>query len=563
MLTIPSRDIREADNVSTDAALSSAPDLTLNAEVRRICVTEGGYPARWLRHASCPCCGLGELASLFTKYQFNHDQCDNCGFVCVNPYPPVDIIKLLYGGSYYSNFREYYEAQEAREGRQQTISAAPLELIEQIIARATAGREAGDWLDVGGGLGTVAELVRRRCPDWRVALNEFNPRSVELAREIYGLDVLSSSALELSESNRRFDVISIIQVLEHITDPLSFLRSYADLLKPDGMMVAVLPQFTRLNAAVSKAASPTVTPPFHVSLFRDENLRKIFNRVGAFKAVEVRQFGPPAFSLLHHYDVSEYWDISIPTSDQPIPKGLLIKAYPPEISAGLNALAEADRILGAHFNNVDGSLYLMAFACKQIESWQETPAAMSRPDPDTGSQVSNDESRPISAPSAMEYPGVNPWHPTMLVYDDVSRQHQNCTADITRLNSIVAEQNELHAAEIGRHRDEIARMDAVQKIYTGEVERLNEILIDRQNGCTAEIERLNKILVDCQKQYTAEIERLNEILIDRQKSYAGEIGRLQAVICEIRYHPRLRIVRELIRVLRSLAGRRDGSSDTR
>src|SRR5579862_6416616 len=129
---------------------------TLNAEVHRICMVEGGYPNAWPRHTSCPCCGVGELRSLFKKHEFNHDQCIHCGFVCVNPYPPDDIVKRLYSSTYYTNFREYYEAGYLQRTGKHSITAAPVELLEDMIVRAAAGRAAGDWLDVGGGMGSVA-----------------------------------------------------------------------------------------------------------------------------------------------------------------------------------------------------------------------------------------------------------------------------------------------------------------------------------------------------------------------------------------------------------------------
>jgi hypothetical protein len=100
--------------------------------------------------------------------------------------------------------------------------------------------------------------------------------------------------------------------------------------------------------------------------------------VGAFEMIETWQYGPPAFSLVHHYDVSEYWDISIPTSEQPIPKGCMVKEYPSEISAGLNALAQADHVLGDHFGTLDGRLYLTAIGYKRSKArWQtmQSPAS--------------------------------------------------------------------------------------------------------------------------------------------------------------------------------------------
>lgn len=350
------------DLLLPDQAERAPPDLTLNAEVHRICVVEGGYPQQWPRHRACPCCGTGELRPLFRKYQFGHDQCRDCAFVCVNPYPPEEVLTRLYAGAYYTNFREFYEAHHLRDAGGDSMTAAPAELLETMIESAAAGRQFGEWLEVGGGLGTVADLIRRRRPGWRVVLNEWNPRSTELAREIYGLEVVSSSADELRKADHRFDVISAVQVLEHIPDPFSFLIAYADLLKPGGIMVVIVPQFTYLNAMVSRAAAAVVAPPFHASLFRESNLKKVLGRIGAFDRVQTSQFGPPAFSLLHHYDTSDYWDTTIPSHGEPVPRSLQVKEYSDALAHGLNALGNADPLVAGHFAETDGRLYLMGLA---------------------------------------------------------------------------------------------------------------------------------------------------------------------------------------------------------
>lgn len=347
---------------SLSSATASLTDLTLNAEVHRICVVEGGYPGDWPRHERCPCCGTGKLRFLFHKQGIAHEQCVNCDFVCINPYPPDEILKKIYSGSYYTNFREYYEARHLRESGGHSVTAAPIEMLETMIERASGERQTGEWLDVGGGVGTVADLIRQRRPGWRITLNEYNPRSIELAREIYGLEPVSHDASRLATAGCRFDVISAIMVLEHIPDPLDFVRSYARLLNPGGILVAMVPHFTHLNAAVSKAASPNVTPPFHVSLFRCSNLRLLLERSGLFEQVHIEQTGPAAFSLLHHYPYGEYWDVTIPTAENPMPRSIKIQEYSPEMNAGLNALGEAESKIGDYFAKSDGRLYLTSFS---------------------------------------------------------------------------------------------------------------------------------------------------------------------------------------------------------
>jgi ABC-type polysaccharide/polyol phosphate transport system ATPase subunit/SAM-dependent methyltransferase len=338
------------------------PDGTLNSEIRRVCMVEGRYPEGWPRHEKCPCCGKGDLKFLFSKFGLAHDQCTECEFVCMNPYPSDEMVKKIYSGQYYTNFREHYEAHYLREHGEHSLVAAPAELLEAMIERATRGRNRGAWLDVGGGLGTVADLIQTRRPGWHVTLNEFNPRSIELAQEIYGLAAVSGDARELAASGCKFDVISAIMVLEHIPDPASFIAAYAQLLTPSGLLVLMLPHFTHLNAAVSRASSPNATPPFHVSLFRSSNLERVLNRTGYFEDVKIDQSGPAAFSLLHHYDFGEYWDILAPTAQRPVPETIKVADYPLEMAVGLNALSEADEAVHEHFAQTDGRLYLTAFA---------------------------------------------------------------------------------------------------------------------------------------------------------------------------------------------------------
>src|SRR5262245_44642789 len=155
---------------------------TLVEEIRAACFDEGGYPDRWQRHLACACCGGGPLREAFRKYGILHARCALCDFVCVDPYPPTDVLRTLYAGHYYTLMREHYEVPRILIDGEHTAYSAPEELLREIIVRCTAGLSQGDWLDVGGGIGAFASFIRRQCPKWNVSINEFNPRSMEIAR---------------------------------------------------------------------------------------------------------------------------------------------------------------------------------------------------------------------------------------------------------------------------------------------------------------------------------------------------------------------------------------------
>jgi ABC-type polysaccharide/polyol phosphate transport system ATPase subunit/SAM-dependent methyltransferase len=350
-----------AEAMAEPSRLERSKPRTLNEEIHQICFVDGGYPDRWPRHRACPCCGERNSVDAFKKNEIQHRRCVACEFVYVDPYPPDDVIQALYSGHYYTQVRELYEMDLVRNTKGHMPFSAPIGILKSIIARGTGNQDQGKWIDVGGGIGVFADLVRRERPGWSVFLNELNPRSVELARETFGLICDSRDPQQLKEEGKQFDVVSSVAVLEHIANPLEFIAGYADLLKPGGQFIAVVPQFTRLNSYVSQASSPNVVPPFHLSLFNKQNLRILMERIDIFRQIEIEDAGDPAFSLLHHVNYDDYWDVSIPTEDNKAPVGEMTKPYDTRTAEWLNSLAEANTAVSDLFAETDGRIYIIAY----------------------------------------------------------------------------------------------------------------------------------------------------------------------------------------------------------
>ena len=230
--------------------------------------------------------------------------------------------------------------------------------------RTTHGQATGTWLDVGGGLGAFARLVQQLKPQWDVKLNELNPQSIVIARQLFDFEVVASDPAELLRDGRRFDVVSSVSVLEHIPLPLDFVANYAALVKPGGWLVALMPHFTPLNAAVSRGSSPNVVPPYHVSFFNEKSLRRMLARIEGLEVVAVEQAGAAAFELTHHVAFGDYWDVEIPTIDNPAPRSIQVQPYDPQSANALNVLHDADGKMGEYFAARDGRSYLIAYCRK-------------------------------------------------------------------------------------------------------------------------------------------------------------------------------------------------------
>lgn len=81
-------------------------------------------------------------------------------------------------------------------------------------------------LDVGCGAGANARAILRQCPAARVVGVEPNEQAAALAREVCA-EVLHGSLEDFLAGGReeRFDAVVLSDVLEHVVEPVRFLRS--------------------------------------------------------------------------------------------------------------------------------------------------------------------------------------------------------------------------------------------------------------------------------------------------------------------------------------------------
>ena len=107
--------------------------------------------------------------------------------------------------------------------------------------RPLAGRTA---LDVGCGAGLLAEPLARLGA--KVTAIDAAPQVIAVARDHaagQGLAIDYRHAA-VEELDGRFDVVTAMEVIEHVADPQAFLHSLAARLAPDGVLVLSTPNRT-------------------------------------------------------------------------------------------------------------------------------------------------------------------------------------------------------------------------------------------------------------------------------------------------------------------------------
>ncbi|HEX8098814.1 MAG TPA: class I SAM-dependent methyltransferase [Actinomycetota bacterium] len=145
-------------------------------------------------------------------------------------------------------------------------------------------RRAGRLLEVGFGAGHALRALQEL--GWRVEGIEVDPVAVERAAA-RGLNVRLGRLEEASYPEATFDAIVTSHVVEHLTDPLSFLTEARRILKPGGALVSVTPNPSSLAHRVFGQSWLHLDPPRHLYLFPVSVLRALVPQAG-FTEVHAR-----------------------------------------------------------------------------------------------------------------------------------------------------------------------------------------------------------------------------------------------------------------------------------
>ncbi len=191
--------------------------------------------------------------------------CKTCGLVYVNPRLPRPGIRT------YSLEEEMAYFDGTRGARR----AAFRDMLQQIPF--WMGREARSLLDIGCGDGVLLEAARSKGIE--CIGTEISETLVRLVRARLGEHaILSGSLDDLRESG--FDVVTLINVIEHVEDPSAVFKIAARLLKPDGVLLAHTPNLDGLPARLYGARWYHIEPFNHLYYFTHRTLAQMMQRNG-------------------------------------------------------------------------------------------------------------------------------------------------------------------------------------------------------------------------------------------------------------------------------------------
>jgi 2-polyprenyl-3-methyl-5-hydroxy-6-metoxy-1,4-benzoquinol methylase len=143
--------------------------------------------------------------------------------------------------------------------------------------RPLSGAPKGRLLDVGCGGGEMVRLMN--LWGWQAEGIDFDPLAVENAKK-KGLTVHLGSITDQRFSDGSFDAVVMSHVIEHVSNPIQFLREAWRILRPGGRLALATPNGWSLGHAVWKRDWIHVHPPTHLFIFNPPALAVVLQRAG-------------------------------------------------------------------------------------------------------------------------------------------------------------------------------------------------------------------------------------------------------------------------------------------
>lgn len=207
-----------------------------------------------MRTVACPLCGGCSFETLAKddRYRMSLQTvgCHTCGFVFTNPQPTPEALARFYAHDYrrlYQSVDKPTDAYIEELGKDERAAAVCTHLLSR-----TANHDVRFIADVGCAEGSLLRVLRSRVAAASLFGVEVDRSFAEFARQSTGATVVESmDALP----KRRFDLVILNHVLEHVADAVGYLRDVGSLLVPEG----------RLYVAVPDAASYTSLKDLHIA----------------------------------------------------------------------------------------------------------------------------------------------------------------------------------------------------------------------------------------------------------------------------------------------------------
>ncbi len=228
---------------------------------------------------TCILCNSDKIVHRFDIGDYPLWHCTGCGFEWLHPQPSDAVLAEIYSSGYHQN--RIAGGSIHAEMKTKVFSGS----VEKAMLP-----PAATVLDVGCAEGDLLALLHKA--GHHVYGIEYSSFAANLCVQQFGKDKIHCGVLEDDPfDGLSFDAIFLMDVLEHVRDPLATLRTVHRRLKPNGTLVLSLPNVASLSRRLMHKAWPHYLME-HLSYFSPSTITRALQST-AFQQTLQQSFHKP------------------------------------------------------------------------------------------------------------------------------------------------------------------------------------------------------------------------------------------------------------------------------
>lgn len=240
----------------------------------------------------CPACNCRQSTVLYratdrlygtTKEEFTIVACESCKLVRLEPRPPASELYKYYPASYW-----FAPGENTAERLEETYRRIVLGDHIGFVRRALANSgEAGPVVDVGCGGGLLLRLLAGYgVPVFGIDISE---GAAQVAWHINAIPAVCAHLPHAPLAAESCAVVTMFHLLEHLHDPVSYIESARNLLKPDGRLVLQVPNAACWQFLLFGERWNGLDVPRHLIDFKQSDIDTLLRDCG-FEPVRYKHF---------------------------------------------------------------------------------------------------------------------------------------------------------------------------------------------------------------------------------------------------------------------------------
>ena len=230
------------------------------------------------------CCMCGENSWKNLDYlrpkKMDFVICEKCGFVTYL-IPNNDYLVDMYKNHKHNKKRSYSGSNDDK------TKANKLSYHRKFLGDTLKKKKNMSILDFGCSTGYVLKMCRDEYGHKDVMGIELNAAHAAYGRGELGLDIQETETVYDLQEDKKYDLIILFAVLEHLLNPVDCMREFKKRLKPDGQMYVMVPLWFGSLLDSEKRVGPFehLFVPHHINCFSRNHINNVFKLVG-FKPVQ-------------------------------------------------------------------------------------------------------------------------------------------------------------------------------------------------------------------------------------------------------------------------------------